>query len=790
MLIIKNNYLKFALFLFYFLFVSLSFSQNKFKALINSSNHKPIDEIYVMAYKDSDFEDSFFAGSFDTNKIQFNVPDSLSCFFIRVSNLAYELYEEEICKPFEEDIEIILQERFYELDAVVIESFERTEVHVEGSVVEFRLGQILKSNTALTAETVIKSLPELLVNPQGDIQVRGRKIEKIYLYISQNSPRTQISFSELNAITAEQIESVKVDYLLSEISVYLKEKKTFGVASSSRLQYNQGRKSYGSIAQNLRVNKRNTYYWLDLRAGLVATEPLNDSKYLVNLPEQQNAVVHTHTKSQQKQKFFNSKLFVEHRLDSIYSAGLQLSYQIQDALNKSQMYSAIGISDNSKSLLDDKSNFYALGPAMFLQGNYANNWTLTLKAGMFTSLQKSDNLGEFNYNLDNQSIKSSEVLQQQIKTNAYSSSLEGTKQWASTSLNIHIKGNYLDNKTDSEYYQDLIGQTPVDSVFTNQIKEYKIEAEASVQSLLWDKYILRVVSNFVYYDYSFYDTDLEKLTQNKLTRVLPGFSISAPIKEAKYLTLYGNSYMRSPNFRNLIFRNISGDGFSENKNNYELKPFVSYQLGLNYPILPNTTSSFYWTTTDNMNINYPYFSDTGVFEGNRKLNLLDNQNLGFGLSYSNTFWKRIFLSTNVNVMHNSWGNKGEYTFSTNFVNVLGNLNFHYSSNTNWFFNLDYTYSSKQKLSEHIGLKNNSLMNFSVSKRLSDSWSAFLIVNDLLNTQKLDIYALNSIMYQSSMRQDQRNITFGVNYGFNKGFKQKHRKESIMDGTGERIRVSD
>lgn len=780
--------MRYTLLLFIILFPNISFSQSKFNALINSSNHKPIDEVYVMAYKDSSFEDPFFAGSFDINKIQFNIPESLDCFFIRVSNLEYELYEEEICKPFEDKYEIILQERHYELNAVMIKGFEKTEIRVEGSVAEIRPGHLLSNNSALTAENVMKSLPEVLISPQENILVRGREIEKIFLYTTPNSPKTEISFSELNTIPAEQIESIKIDYLLSEISLHLKKIKLQGIATNSRLRQYQGRKAYTSLAQDLRLNKGNTYYWLDLQAGTIDTKPVGNSKYLISIPEDETIIANTN--SRMKQKYFGSKLFIEHKFDSIYSGGLQLTYNIQESPNETQLNANIGVANTMQSFLNNKSNAHSLAPSLFLQGNYSNGWTLSLKAGILTSLQKADNLGEFNSSIANQDITNSQVLHQRIKTNAYTSVLEGIKQWQATSLNISVKGNYLDNKTDSDYHQVLIGQTPVDSVFTNQIKEYKLEMETSVQTLLWEKYILRATSNITFYNYSFYDTDSEKLTQNKLARILPGFSISAPIKEAKYLTFYGNSYMRSPNFQNLIFRNMSGDGFSENRNNYKLKPFTSYQLGLSYPILPNTITSVYWSTTDNMNINYPYFSDTGVFEGNRKINLSDSQNIGLSLNYSKTFWRKLDLSVNVNGMYNSWKNKEEYAFKTNFINVLSNANLNYSSNTNWFFNLDYTYSSKQKLSENIELRNNSLLNFSVSKKINNSWAVFLKINDLLNSYKLETYALNHVLYESVMRPDQRQITLGINYGFNKGFKQKQPKQNLMDDLNQRIRVNE
>ncbi|HLS12634.1 MAG TPA: outer membrane beta-barrel protein, partial [Flavobacteriaceae bacterium] len=245
-----------------------------------------------------------------------------------------------------------------------------------------------------------------------------------------------------------------------------------------------------------------------------------------------------------------------------------------------------------------------------------------------------------------------------------------------------------------------------------------------------------------------------------------------------------------PNFSNLIFRSLSGDGFSENENNYSLKPFTSYQLGISYPLLPNTIASLYWSTTKNNIINYPYFSQTGVFEGNRKLNLFDSQSQGLSLSYSKTFWQRLFLSINTNIMRNSWENKGEYEFSTNFINMLGNVNLYYMSKTNWSFNLDYTYSSKQKLSENIELNNSNLLNFSISKKLDSSWSIFLSVNDFLNSYKLDIYANNSVLYESVIKQDQRYVTFGITYGFNKGFKQKKREENLMDDLNKRIRIEE
>lgn len=770
--------------------ISSSFSQEVFKTTVKNPNLEPQLGVYVMAYSDATFENSFFAGNFPDATIQFNVPDSLDCFYLRVSDLDYELYESKICKPWYNASEIVLKERNYELEAVVIKGFEKTEVRVEGSIATIRPGQLISSNSALTAESVIKSLPEVLLTPQENIMVRGREIEKIYMYATPNSPKTAISFTELSAVAANQIDTIQIDYLQSEISIYLKHIKTQGIASNSRFRLQQGKQTYGSLAQNLRAYKGDTYYWLDLNVGLTDINPTSTSRYLVNLPSEEIGIANSTSESKIKSKYFRSKLFVEHQFDSIYSGGLQLAYQIQDVPRTDQVFLNIGTDNKVESYTDNESDTYFLAPSLFLQGNYKNNWKLSLKAGVLSSLQKSKNIGDFNYQLGPENTSGLQILQQRIATTAYTGVLEANKKWGTTDFTIRTKGNFIENTTDSDYLQDLINVIPVDSVFTNRIKEYKVEVETELNTVLWEKYIARFTSNFIIYDYSFFDTDRQRLSGNKLLRVLPGFSISAPIKETKYLTLYGNSYMRSPNFSNLIFRSLSGDGFSENENNYSLKPFTSYQLGISYPLLPNTIASFYWSTTKNNIINYPYFSQTGVFEGNRKLNLFDSQSQGLSLSYSKTFWQRLFLSINSNIMRNSWENKGEYEFSTNYINMLGNVNLYYMSKTDWSFNLDYTYSSKQKLSENIELNNSNLLSFSISKKLDNSWSIFLSVNDLLNSYKLDIYANNNVIYESVIMQDQRYVTFGITYGFNKGFKQKKREENLMDDLNKRIRIEE
>src|SRR5690625_6974184 len=120
--------------------------------------------------------------------------------------------------------------------------------------------------------------------------VRGREIEKIYMYATPNSPKTAISFTELSAVAANQIDTIQIDYLQSEISIYLKHIKTQGIASNSRFRLQQGKQTYGSLAQNLRAYKGDTYYWLDLNVGLTDINPTSTSRYLVNLPDRKSVV--------------------------------------------------------------------------------------------------------------------------------------------------------------------------------------------------------------------------------------------------------------------------------------------------------------------------------------------------------------------------------------------------------------------------------------------------------------------------------------------------------------------
>src|SRR5690625_7526451 len=99
--------------------ISSSFSQEVFKTTVKNPNLEPQFGVYVMAYIDATFEYSFFAGNFPDATIQFNVPDSLDCFYLRVSDLDCELYVSKICKTWYNAYEIVIKKRSNELEAEV-----------------------------------------------------------------------------------------------------------------------------------------------------------------------------------------------------------------------------------------------------------------------------------------------------------------------------------------------------------------------------------------------------------------------------------------------------------------------------------------------------------------------------------------------------------------------------------------------------------------------------------------------------------------------------------------------
>ncbi len=754
-------------------------SQEKITINIETYDHKPPEGAHLLVYADSTFQNTLYTRVLENEKkISFELPDSIPCFYLWISHLEYEHIQQNFCKPFSKEINITLQENLNQLDEVTIEGFKDTKVTIQGNKAELRLGKIMEENIGLTATTVAKSLPEVFILPGNRILLRGHEVHKIYLHSGSSSTETEISFSRLESIDAKEIDRIVADYLKSDIHVYLKKEKP-GYSFDNTLRFTQGKKFYASYSPKFKIKKGKTYYSLENSIGWTHQNPSGNSNYKLVLPDESNQIVETNGLTNHKLKYFNTELFIEHEFDSTYTGGMKLNYALNENLEKNFSRTVINHTESSDATLRDDGNSYSVFPSLYLEGKYSRNWKMSANVGWFTSLQKFVDKGNFDYVLEDKPTHGFQNLKQRIHSNAYAGTLKSEKTWNATTVSVKLKNTYLESKVNSGFQQNLLVGAVIDSTFANQIKENRFELETDLKTTLWTKYLLSLSSNFLFYDYKYENENSDNATTNSVFKWLPGLSISIPLKEDKYLTLFGSSFFKAPNFSNVVFRSLSQDGFINNENNETLKPYATYQFGASYSLFENLNSTISWSKTDNMIMIYPDFADNGSFNGSRKINLSNSYTTGLSLFYSNAFFKRIFLSANANLNHVHWDNKGDYPFSENYFSALGNVSVYYSTKTHWSLNVDYTYSSPQKLSDKVLLKSYSLLNLNVSKQLGKYWALFCDLNNVLDTYRLKIYS-EDVPYNSYNNPDEFYVTLGIKYKIEKRFKKKKNKKFMED----------
>lgn len=780
---------------FFFLLVSTIFisgeiwcQEDNFSAEIQTSEKDTLKYAYVVAYADSLYQNPFYNSQLVNKEIKIAVPDSLSCFYLEISHLNYSVFREGICRPFQKKKIITLTRKIYNLDEVVLEGFEDTKITVVGNISEIRPGKIVGEIEGVNATDIIKSLPGVFVLPGNEIKIRGRKVKEIYLHTSPNSPGINISKERLQNITSENIERITALNNEAELHVYLKKIKP-GYAGDIDLNLNYGREFYSSFSPDFVYNKRETTFWLDSQIGTIHKNPTSAGSYKVDAGQNVPQILTSKSNTDQKTQYFETNLMVEHQFDSIYTGGAQIGYSINKNIMERDLISNIRDHGRNSSITNEDNNSYFFTPAAYLKAMYNSGWSLTLKSGFLTSLQESVNEGTFNYFSEEKSFVGDQFLMQHIKTNAFINQIEIKKKLDKTTLTLEAKNENLNVKTYSDFHQKLINSVIPDSTFSNRLKENKFTLQTKINTTLFKKYLFNFTSSFLWYRYDYNSLNIGTLAQNNLETWLPSVSISIPLKEAKYLTLFGSSYLRAPNLRNIVFNRSTGDGYVVNKNNYNLKPSITYQIGASFSPIKNVNSSLYWSRTKNMYMNYPYFSFSGALEGNRKINLNNNNTIGLNLFYSNTFFEAFFLSSNVNLNYQNWENQEDFPFSTEFTSLLMNHALYYSTKNDWSFHIDYTYSSNQQLSDMVGMKGYSWLNFGVSKSINSHWSLFCNFQNILNSYRPKLYSLSpDILYNSTIDFDSRYISFGINYEFEKRIEEKNQEKSLMNDLNKRIEI--
>ena len=737
-------------------------------------------------------QNPFFQTYSEDGILEFEVPDSVDCFYLLVSHINYYDYQQEICRPFKQNYSIDLYEQNNELEEVVLEGFRNSRISTSGNVAEIKPGRILQGGQGVYAMNIIKSMPEVFVMPGEEINIRGRKVQNIYLHTGPDAHGISISVERLQNINASRIESVRVLYNEAELHVFLKAVKEAGYASDNELKLNQGEEFYASVAPSLTYNKGETTIWFDSHLGYVDQKFTSEGSYDVYTENETTHSLEADGGSDQRTESVQADLMIEHKFDPIYTAGVQLNYGLNEGdIGTSTLATIIG-EGHSQSSTRNKVIANTFAPSAYLKGQFASDLSVTLKSGFLTSLQKTRNQGDFEYQMGSQVLEGSQYLDQRNNIRAFINQVRLDKSlWGSTSLSLKAEHSTLDTEITSSVQHQLIDYSTADSSFVNKLQEHRFNLEARVNSMLLKKYIFSLSSSLLFYDYQYEDLNYGKLVDQSLNKWVPSVSLSVPLKEGQYLTFFGNTTFRAPNLRNMVYNATSTDGYVINQNNYDLEPTMSYQVGASLSPLENLTTTLYWMKSDNTYLNNPLFSPEGVFEGNRKINLSDNNTGGFSLYYSNTFFKRFFLSSNASINYNSWNHRGENAFSTSFTALTMNHSLYYLTTSNWYLHLDLTYGSNQRISDQIAMKAWTQLDLGGSKRLSENWSVFLNLSNVLNSYRPSVYSFSpGINYRSENDFDLRYVSLGVNYEFKRKFEEIKREEGILETLDRRIQVQE
>lgn len=742
----------------------------------------------LSAYADSTYVNQFHTQIVQGGKIRFSIPDSLNCFFLSVSNLNYYTSQKTICSPFKTET-VQLYKKTIQLEEIVISGFKNTEISVSGNTAEIRPGKVLKSAKGQSAKDVVKNLPEVFVLPDNEIKIRGQNINEIYLHLSPDSPGTTISKEMMNKVNISFVSKIVVLYNERELHVFLDKKNNTGYLLDADLESTQGREFYSSLNPNFSFHKGKTTVWLQPKIGYIKENPTTFGYYKTMIG-QDNQLLNSKSNTQDKLDYIGAYLMVEHNIDSVYTSGLQFDYNHNNrkTLNTVSNFSNDGL-NTSEGTTEDLFKYDYFSPSLYFQAKYPSNWTFLLKSGLSKAKSDNSNSGMFSYQLDQEQFSGLQELNQQNDTEVIVNELTVKRTFKSgNSFIFKVYNEKINTSSNTNIVQNLLNVSALDSTFNNKLIENKSIISPELKMSVFKKGLLSISSPMVFYIYENTSGSLEKF-EYITERWLPSFSLSYPIKKAKYLTFFGNTTFRTQNLKNLLFNTISYDGLVTNENNPGLVPSTTYQIGASYSPLNKLQTSIYYLNSSDTYMNYPLFDENALFLGNRKINLSEKELYGLGLSFSNTFFENLFTSNNLNIAYNSWANTGDFNFSTKFASWIMNNSFYYTTTNDWSFRLNLISSSNQRLSEKIKLNSYSRLDIGISKKLNDYFSIYCNANNILNSYRPKLESLDSsIDYFTEINFDKRNAVVGINFNLQKKFEKKDKKENIMRKLKNKIEI--
>ena len=247
------------LFLFFFI-TSFSFAQSiKFEGLITDSKAAGLEMANVMAVNKVTKAMDAYAITNDKGKFLLNLKPN-TAYNIKISYLGMQNKELEITTTSENSIKnIALDEGGIELDGVEI--VREMPVSIKGDTIVYNADSF-KSGTERKLEDILKKLPGVEVNADGEIEVEGKRVTK--LMVEGKDFFDGDTKLGVKNIPADAIDKIQVLRNYNENSIL------------KGVENNQD-----NIAMNIKLKSGKKNFWFgDMTAGIGVAH--QESRYLIN----------------------------------------------------------------------------------------------------------------------------------------------------------------------------------------------------------------------------------------------------------------------------------------------------------------------------------------------------------------------------------------------------------------------------------------------------------------------------------------------------------------------------
>lgn len=243
-----------------FLFTSLSFSQSvRFDGFIQDDQKNPLEMANIMAINNSTKAMDSYGITNDKGKFQLTLKPN-TAYTIKVSYLGMKSKEISVATKSENISQsIVLDGTGIELEGVEI--VREMPVSIKGDTIVYNADSF-KSGTERKLEDVLKKLPGVEVNADGEIEVEGKKVSK--LMVEGKDFFDGDTKLGVKNIPADAIDKIQVLRNYNEISAL------------KGLENDQD-----NVAMNIKLKEGKKNFWFgDVTAGTGVAE--FDSRYVIN----------------------------------------------------------------------------------------------------------------------------------------------------------------------------------------------------------------------------------------------------------------------------------------------------------------------------------------------------------------------------------------------------------------------------------------------------------------------------------------------------------------------------